>query len=51
MIRVSPDVLRSVHTYCVLTVEKERENSFCLEKEKCFAVRSAHESKVSVQLF
>lgn len=33
------------------SVEKKRENSFCLEKEKCFAVRSAHESKVSVQLF
>lgn len=33
------------------SVEKKRENSFCLEKGKCFAVRSAHESKVSVQLF
>lgn len=52
MIRVDPDMLRSVRAYCVLTSFcREKENSFCLEKGKCFAVRSAHESKVSVQLF
>lgn len=49
MIRVSPDMLRSVCLLCA-SAERERE-TLCLEKGKCFAVRSAHESKVSVQPF